>query len=206
MATFRSQRLSSRLQSIVRSKAITIVLLAGIVAYSARDQYYFSNGAGGPDWQIGKAQVNVFTAHHHQSLADMRQFSLDLVNRDRHLNGLPSLVADPLLAEASQRHAEDMLQRNFFDHVSPDGLNPTDRFLAVGGTRGAGENIIIQQTNAGLGLSYGLAEQFQRGWMYSDGHRQNLLHADYKTFGYGIAIDPLGSKAYAVQMFSTPAP
>lgn len=126
------------------------------------------------------------------------------MNRDRQVNGLPPLVEDPLLSLATQRHAEDMLRRQFYDHVNPDGQNPSDRFMAVGGQVGAGENIMQQVGGVPTTLSYGLVEEYQKGWMYSPGHRENLLAAHYTTFGYGIVENPLGTEIYAVQMFSFP--
>ena len=56
-----------------------------------------------------------------------------------------------------------------------------------------------------MALSLGLVEEYQKGWMYSPGHRENLLTADYTTFGYGIVANALGTEIYAVQMFSFPA-
>lgn len=74
--------------------------------------------------------------------------------------------------------------------------------MAVGGHVGAGENIMQQVGGMPMALSYGLVEEYQKGWMYSPGHRENLLTADYATFGYGIVANPLGTEIYAVQMFS----
>ncbi|MFN4280925.1 CAP domain-containing protein [Thermosynechococcus sp.] len=47
--------------------------------------------------------------------------ALQLVNRDRQLNGLPPLIADELLTEVAQRPAEDMLKRQYFSHTNPEG-------------------------------------------------------------------------------------
>ncbi|TVP71870.1 MAG: CAP domain-containing protein [Leptolyngbya sp. LCM1.Bin17] len=139
-----------------------------------------------------------------RSLPELRALALDLVNRDRQVNGLPALVEDSLLSEAAQRHAEDMLQRKFYDHVNPDGQNPSDRFRSLGGQAGAGENIMQQRGGVPTALSFGLLEEYQKGWMYSDGHRANLLNPNYTTFGYGIVASPTGTEIYAVQMFSFP--
>jgi len=97
-----------------------------------------------------------------------------------------------------------MLIRQFYDHINPDGQTPSDRFKAVGGKIGAGENIARwnQNGSANAYLSYGLVEKLQNGWMYSDGHRANLLKPDYKTFGYGIVISDDEQEMYAVQLFS----
>ncbi|MBD2497762.1 CAP domain-containing protein [Nostoc sp. FACHB-280] len=160
------------------------------------------NGNGGADWQIGRPKVTIWNAEQLRSEPELRQFALELVNRDRTLNNLKPLTADSLLSLAAQFHAQDMLERQYFNHISLDGKNPRDRYIAVGGNRGeaVGENI-IQDSVQGLGLTYGKVEDFQRSWMYSNSHRQNLLQREYKKFGYGIAVGKNG-RIYAVQMFS----
>lgn len=162
------------------------------------------NGQGGLDWQIGEVQTEWTELSSNRSLPELRSYAMQLVNRDRQLNGLPPLTEDPLLSLAAQRHAEDMLTRQFYDHVNLDGQDPSDRFKAVGGQNGAGENIMQWKLNGtGYGQpSYRLMEEFQKEWMYSDGHRQNLLLPDYKTFGYGVVISRSGQEIYAVQLFS----
>jgi uncharacterized protein YkwD len=162
----------------------------------------FYNGSGGSDWKIGQAQVNIWNAEQLRTVTELRNFALNLVNRDRKLNNLPPLVVDNVLSQAAQIHAEDMGEKRYFDHISLDGKSPYDRYVAVGGNSnlGLGENI-YQSSGTGLGLTYGEVEKFQRGWMYSNGHRKNILLLEYKKFGYGIAMGKDGS-IYAVQMFS----
>lgn len=174
--------------------------------YYARDAYYFDNGKGGTTWRIGQPQVNVFNANTTQPLPHLRQFALALVNRDRQLNGLPALIEDPLLSQAAQQHSQDMLTRHYYAHITPEGKTPTDRLAQIGGKGGVGENIVQQTGALGISLNYGLLERFQKGWMYSNGHRQNLLKPDYTRFGYGIVVDPLSGQAYAAQEFALPAP
>lgn len=161
------------------------------------------NGNGGEDWKIGECKITALNAEQLRTLPSTRNFALSLVNRDRNINNLPSLREDKLLTRAAQLHAEDMLSRRYFNHVSPEGTNPRQRYLIVGGSSqlGVGENIAKGATK-GLGLTYGEAEKWQRGWMYSNGHRANLLTPEYKKFGYGIAVGADG-QSYAVQMFST---
>ncbi|MBD2452519.1 CAP domain-containing protein [Nostoc sp. FACHB-87] len=160
------------------------------------------NGNGGADWKIGRPQVSIWNAEQLRSEPELRKFALELVNRDRTLNKLKPLTADSLLSLAAQFHAQDMLERQYFNHISLDGKNPRDRYIQVGGNRrvAVGENI-IKDSVQGLGFTYGKVEDFQRGWMYSNSHRQNLLRREYKKFGYGIAVGKNG-QIYAVQMFS----
>jgi hypothetical protein len=164
------------------------------------------NGPGGSDWKIGKPLTNPWSATSLRSMPELRMFALELVNRDRVLNNLSPLVEDPLLSKAAQLHAEDMLERQYFKHVSPDGKTPRDRFIAAGGSSrvGVGENI-LRGNEKGLGFTYGKVEAFQRGWMYSNGHRANLLTPEYTRFGYGFVVGA-GGQTYAVQMFAVPEP
>ncbi|MEM9924291.1 MAG: CAP domain-containing protein [Cyanobacteria bacterium P01_D01_bin.50] len=161
------------------------------------------NGNGGKDWKIGECKVTALNAEKLRTLPEVRKFALKLVNRDRNINNLSSLQEDSLLSQAAQLHAKDMLSRRYFNHVSPEGTTPRQRYIAVGGNRrlGVGENIAKGATKS-LGLTYGAAEKWQRGWMYSNKHRANILIPQYRKFGYGIAAGANG-EIYAVQMFST---
>jgi len=203
----RTYRRKSKLDWSNLGRYILPSLLAVCTAlYYTRDAYYFDNGKGGQDWRIGQPKVSVLTANTTRSLPQLRQFALALVNRDRQLNGLPPLVEDPLLSQAAQQHSQDMLTRHYYAHITPEGKTPTDRLAQLGGRGGVGENIMQQTGSMGVSLNYGLLERFQKSWMYSNGHRQNLLKPDYTRFGYGIVVDPLSGQTYAVQGFALPAP
>lgn len=201
-----SRSISRRYPAAQHHWAVVLsALVFGSYALVQLHQLFFqSNGAGGPGWAIGQPQTQWNFRLGNQPLPELRALALELVNRDRQVNGLPPLVEDPLLSQVAQRHAEDMLARQFYDHVNPDGQDPSDRFMAVGGQAGAGENIMQQKGGMPLALSFGLVEEYQKGWMYSPGHRENLLTPHYTTFGYGIVASPTGTEIYAVQMFSFP--
>ncbi|MCT7986751.1 CAP domain-containing protein, partial [Laspinema sp. A4] len=151
------------------------LLFVSIFLVQVKDFVYLDNGPGGYDWKIGKSQLSPFDAYQSRTLMQSRDLALQLVNRDRQVNGLPPLVADPLLSQAAQIHAQDMFIRNYFSHYSPEGKTPTHRLIEVGGKGGAGENIMKQSSSVDIILSYRLIEDFQKGWMYSPGHRANLL-------------------------------
>ncbi len=160
------------------------------------------NGTGGADWKIGECKITPFNAEELRTLPQVRKFALELVNRDRKINKLSSLEKDSLLSQAAQKHAEDMLARKYFAHVSPEGTTPSQRYVIVGGDRhlSIGENI-AKGGAKGVALTYSEVEKWQRGWMYSNGHRQNLLTPEHRKFGYGVAAD-MNGRIYAVQMFS----
>ena len=203
MAYPRKRKKGRNLSKVLLKYIFPSLLVFGMILTTYGQNWYFDNGQGGKNWEIGKPIVNLKNAHNSASLFAIRQRALKLVNRDRKLNGLSTLNADSLLSQAAQLHAEDMLKRNFYAHVTPEGKTPTDRFQAIGGKEGVGENIMQQKENYGVRLTYGLAEKFQTSWMYSSGHRENILNPIYTHFGYGIAIDPLRGEVYAVQNFVT---
>lgn len=45
---------------------------------------------------------------------------------------MPPVYLDPQLNILAQRHAEDMVRRNYSAHVNPDGDDPTDRARKMG--------------------------------------------------------------------------
>ncbi|MCT7959969.1 CAP domain-containing protein [Laspinema sp. D1] len=182
------------------------LLFASIFLVQVKDYVYLDNGPGGYDWKIGKSQLGLFDAYQSRTLMQTRDLALQLVNRDRQLNGLPPLVEDALLSQAAQIHAQDMFVRNYFSHYSPEGKTPTHRLTEVGGKGGAGENIMKQSSSGDIILSYRLIEEFHKGWMYSPGHRANLLKPEYTHFGYGIMTEPFSRRVFAVQTFSVSKP
>jgi uncharacterized protein YkwD len=143
-----------------------------------------------------------YYAYQPQRIDFLRQMALDLANQDRSRRGLSTLRPDTLLTKAAQRHAEDMLRRGYFSHYSPEGRTPSDRFLAVGGRIGAAENLFMLRDSSlrRTGVGRDRLAYFERGWMRSPGHRQNLLDQRYGRFGFGLATS--GDRVYAVQLFT----
>ena len=134
---------------------------------------------------------------------DPDALALSLVNEARAAEGLPALEPGDRLGRVAQGHAEDMLERGYYDHVSPEGEAPRDRFLDAGGGSGpvVAENIARCEgceTPAGPERVRG----FQSGWMQSPGHRENILAQGLTRFGFGLASE--GERTFAVQMFAGP--
>lgn len=121
---------------------------------------------------------------------------LRLTNQFRAENGLKPLQWDNLAYKAALGHAKDMLSRNFFAHVNPDGADSAVRMRAVG----------VIEVNTGENLAqfenYPDAEIAARsvdGWIHSPHHRDNLLRPEYTHLG--VSIVRKGSIVVAVQNF-----
>ena len=128
-------------------------------------------------------------------LEELRQASLERVNEARGEAGLDHLKLDAVLNEAAQSHAQDMLDRGFYAHVTPDGQDPMDRYLAAGGSTDVmvAENIArCEDCAVPAGLDD--VEWMHESWMESSG----LSH-------YGFAmVDRADGSIFGVQTFAGP--
>lgn len=117
---------------------------------------------------------------------------LQLVNKERTERGLSALEADPELQEVARSYAKTMLVHGFFSHVSQvDGSSPAERAEAFG----------VEYMVLGENLAYApdvyIAHQ---GLMNSEGHRKNILSADYGRVGIGVIDAGIYGRMF-VQMF-----
>lgn len=100
-----------------------------------------------------------------------------LMNAHRVSLGLSPLVWDSRVAVVAQAHSQDMVNRGYFSHTTPDGLSPWDRLAAGGVTyTEAGENIA---------WGYGTGSAVLAAWIASPGHRANIERATYTHHGVG---------------------
>jgi hypothetical protein len=139
-----------------------------------------------------------------------RELILCLHNEERARHGLTALEYETRLETAAQRHAEDMVERRFFAHDTPEGLGPEDRALNTGYPTkhySSGENLAW-----GTGLEASPVETVD-GWMHSPGHRQNILRGAFTQMGVGVVLgvpkepkDPLPGATYAVSFGGPPLP
>src|SRR5262245_12093776 len=58
----------------------------------------------------------------------------DLINRERKAKKLNTLQFDERLAKIARAHSQDMDKRRFFNHINPDGKDPTARAKQAGYT------------------------------------------------------------------------
>lgn len=97
---------------------------------------------------------------------------LELTNQERAKEGLSPLKANPeLQANAMQRASEIAV---YFDHMRPNNTKWPSAVTVSYGV--AAENIAY---------GYSSAEAVVNGWMNSDGHRKNILTAEFTTMGVG---------------------
>lgn len=117
-------------------------------------------------------------------------------NEARKENGVVELRVNKTLEDMALARLKDMVERDYFDHVSPIGQDITDlsrthkyiyRFL--------GENLAMGD--------FRTSQRLVNGWMDSPGHRENILNPEYREIGVAAEYtEIMGRKQWiAVQVF-----
>ena len=89
---------------------------------------------------------------------------------------------EPSLYSAAQGHSLDMAKRNYFEHVSPEGVSVRNRVAAVHyKSRMVGENIA-----AGVRT---MPEAMQ-AWLASEGHCENMLTPEFQDVAVACVAQP----------------
>ena len=110
-------------------------------------------------------------------MSKLEQDASRLVNEHRKENGLKPLTISSDLSVKARIKSRDMLENNYFNHISPTYGSPFDLMKSLGITyRTAGENIA---------MGYKTAEAVVNAWMNSPSHRANILSSNYTSMGIG---------------------
>jgi uncharacterized protein YkwD len=126
------------------------------------------------------------------SVAQARSATLCLLNVERRQRGIKPFKDNGKLTLASQRHANDMSRRKYFEHGDFVGRIKKARYLQ--GARGytIGENI------AWGSWDYATPANIVDAWMHSSGHRANILNGRFHDIGLGVAKGaPVGGQKNA---------
>lgn len=105
---------------------------------------------------------------------------LSLINQYRQQNGLKPLSLSSTLSTAAQLHSEDMANRNYFSHTTPEGKTFVDRIIGAGYTHFTclGENIAA---------GFSTAQAVFEAWRNSPSHNENMLNPCFEEIGIGLA-------------------
>src|SRR5215216_210692 len=161
--------------------SIAVVIAAGIVVGRA----ITLSGAPAPAFSHKTSHCGpVGLPARDLGLERARSLTLCLLNDERARAGLAALQGEPRLELASQRHSEDMMRRGYFEHESPEQVDPQGRMLAAGypaNNAFTGENIA-----RGEGAESSPVEIVD-SWMHSPPHRENVLRGAFIVIGIGVA-------------------
>jgi uncharacterized protein YkwD len=117
------------------------------------------------------------------SLVGLEEAMVQAVNAQRAAYDLPPYAVDPALTRMAWGQAHDMVKRDYFGHVTPEGYTLRDRFRAEGlPVNWVGENIYLSVLPASQAVDATVS------WFMGDApHRRNLLHENFNRLGVGVA-------------------
>ncbi len=124
---------------------------------------------------------------------------IDLTNEDRIAFNEAPLIKNKKLDEAAALKGQDMSNKGYFAHTSPEGITPWYWFKqAKYDFLYAGENLAINFTEA---------QDVENAWLNSPAHRANLLSVKFHEIGIATVegIYNNNPTIFVVQMFGTPA-
>lgn len=122
---------------------------------------------------------------------------LIITNQKRQENGLPPLTLNGQLDSAALNKANDMLSKNYWSHIAPDGTTP---WFFI---KQSGYNFIYAGEN--LARGYNSANDVLNAWLASPTHRDNILSSKYKNVGFAIVTGNLTGEetVLVVEMFGS---
>jgi uncharacterized protein YkwD len=119
-----------------------------------------------------------------------------MINNYRAENAVTELKWADDIADVARRHSQDMVDRDFFDHTNPDGVDVAGRLSLLGiDFIAVGENIARTTTSTDQPAKAAL-----KAWEGSDAHRANMENADFVESGVGCVIGD-DSYIYFTQVF-----
>jgi hypothetical protein len=120
---------------------------------------------------------------------------ISLTNQERVAWGLNSLQTNSQLSAAALAKANDMFEKQYWDHFGPNGESPW-QFI-----RAAGYNYVYAGENLAKGFK--TSEGVHEAWMASPTHKANIISGNYKDIGVAVVEGVLLGKqtTLVVQMF-----
>jgi len=123
---------------------------------------------------------------------------IKLTNLARKQNNIPALIINQKLETAALLKANDLLEKNYFAHTSPNG-RPFYSWL---------QEINYQYQSAGenLAIDFTTNKATVQAWIESPSHRDNILNPEFKEIGIAAVAGKLDKKntIVIVQLFGQP--
>jgi uncharacterized protein YkwD len=137
---------------------------------------------------------------HVSYLSELERAIYHYTNEVRQRNGVATLTWENSLRDVARAHSADMLVKDYFSHVNPEGQSFKDRILA-------GCSLPMTMMGENIWMTTGrqhedtrqLAQNIVDSWMSSPGHRANLLQPEFSDMGVGAAVS--GNNIKVTQVF-----
>lgn len=108
---------------------------------------------------------------------------IHMINNIRADRGLQLLNPNPVLSNIARSRSQDMINRGYFSHSTPEGKNLSDILIE----NGVMYACIAENLSQASPPSWGSPDVIINLWMNSSMHRANLLNPHYGQLGLGVA-------------------
>ena len=134
-----------------------------------------------------------YLPHELTSAEGQERLIFHTTNAVRAVNGLYALEYSEKASDCVRKHCEDMSERNYFSHDTPEGVTSSQRMRNSG----------IEYTSCGENLAAGYLDAFGiiGGWYNSSGHRKNMLDSEYRYLGVCMVEGNESYNIYAGQNY-----
>jgi uncharacterized protein YkwD len=112
--------------------------------------------------------------------------TLCLINQERARNNELPLQPNTQLQQAAQEHSEEMLNDDYFAHISPNGLTPVERVIATGYIPNAQDGYTLGENIAWGTLQLSTPSAIVAAWIASPEHLANILYSPYQDTAIGV--------------------
>ena len=164
---------------LIRRQGLMVIVVAVLLVQLITHLNYFHNVLG------DQAQVTVAGL-------------LDGTNDERAKANLQPLTLDARLSDAAYMKARDMLDKQYWSHTSPSGVQPW-KWLGDAGYNYsyAGEN---------LARNFSTSQAVVSAWMASPSHRDNVLKPQYQDVGFATVEGTMNGRptSLVVAMYGAP--
>ena len=143
----------------------------------ARDRAGVGAAAGCADADVQPASDNLST---------VAAATLCLLNAERADAGLALLTLNDRLAVAAAEHTRDMVDHQYFAHVTPNGVDLVARVKPTSYIRSDKSWIVGENLAWGTG-PLATPRNIVAAWMASPGHRENVLRPVFREIGFGVS-------------------
>ncbi|MFD1170982.1 CAP domain-containing protein [Oceanobacillus picturae] len=133
--------------------------------------------APAPQQPVAEETEQTTEQNQSSELSQFEQEVVELTNQERAKQGLSPLKIDTELSKVAREKSSDMASNGYFAHNSPSYGSPFDMMKQFGISYStAGENIAKGQRTP---------EEVVNAWMNSEGHRANIMNANFTHIGVG---------------------
>ena len=118
-----------------------------------------------------------------------------LTNKEREEKHVAPLMLDIKSSEVARIKSKDLHDYEYFEHESAQLGDPFEMLEK--------EKVSFVYAGENLAAGYNTAEEVMRGWMESEGHKENILRSEFERVGFGMFVGEKGFNRYYTQIFTS---